>query len=788
MNAGEDNAVKTSGDELRFLLDGEVVRVRDAPPQTTLLEFLRERLGRTGTKEGCAEGDCGACTVMLGEPAGDGGLSWRPVNACIRLLPTIDGKALFTVESLKDESGSLHPVQQALVDCHGSQCGFCTPGFAMSLFGLYKNSPRCERAVIDDALSGNLCRCTGYRPIIAAAQRMYELPPASGWRAPGIDERGKPAVSVEERGIVAKLATLQRERALVYEFAGQRFFSPQSVEDLARLRLAHPDALLVAGATDVGLWVTKQHRDLGTVIHTCRVRELLETRTTPTHLEIGAAVSLTEAIALIDTEYPTLAEAWSRFASVPISNSGTLGGNIANGSPIGDSMPVLLALGARLVLRRGAERRELALDDFYLAYQRTALVPGEFVESIRVPRRKAAAEVRAYKISQPFRSGHLRGVRLLLPAPRVGCAERAGRLDPNRLRRRGRNSEACDAMRAGAHRPAVGRGFACGRHRGARIRVRADHRHAGERCLPPHGARQSPAALLSRDAGRRRDARARIRDDAMNERAATLTSAEPIGAELPHDSAHLHVAGEAAYIDDIPEPRGTLHAAVGKSTIAHGRIRALDLDAVRAVPGAIAVVTAADIPGVNDVGPVMRDEPILADALVQYVGQPIFAVAATSVNAARRAATLAKVEYETLPAILTIDEALAARSFVLPTEHLARGDAAAAIAAAPHRLTGRFRCGGQDHFYLEGQISLAVPGEDGAMRVHCSTQHPGEVQHPGRARARRCDATRSPSNAGAWAALSAARKRRRRCSPASRRSSRAAPAARSSCASTATTT
>jgi len=402
MNAGEDHAVKTSGGELRFLLDGELVRVRDCSPQTTLLEFLRERLGRTGTKEGCAEGDCGACTVVLAEPAGDGGLAWHPVNACIRLLPTIDGKALFTVESLKDENGALHPAQQALVDCHGSQCGFCTPGFAMSLFGLYKNSQRRNRAVIDDALSGNLCRCTGYRPIIAAAQRMCELAPATGWRGPGIDARGRRAISAEERSIAAALGTLQREGALEYECQGQRFFAPQNVEDLARLRLAHPDALLVAGATDVGLWVTKQHRDLGTIIHTGKVRELLETRTNPTHLEIGAAVSLTEAFALIDTEYPTLAEVWSRFASVPIRNSGTLGGNIANGSPIGDSMPVLLALGGTLVLRRGPERRELALDEFYLAYQRTALAPGEFVESIRVPRRDTASEVRAYKISRRF--------------------------------------------------------------------------------------------------------------------------------------------------------------------------------------------------------------------------------------------------------------------------------------------------------------------------------------------------------------------------------------------------
>src|SRR5215472_17146163 len=228
MNAAEAQEVKAPGGELRLLLDGEVVRIRDVSPQVTLLEFLRERLGRTGTKEGCAEGDCGACTVVLGEPAGDGGLSWRPINACIRLLPTIDGKALFTVESLKQHNGALHPVQQALVDCHGSQCGFCTPGFAMSLFGLYKNSPPCERAVIEDALSGNLCRCTGYRPIIAAAERMYELPPARGWRAPGVDDRGRRSVSPEERSLAARLSTLERDEAFAYEAAGQRFLAPRS--------------------------------------------------------------------------------------------------------------------------------------------------------------------------------------------------------------------------------------------------------------------------------------------------------------------------------------------------------------------------------------------------------------------------------------------------------------------------------------------------------------------------------------------------------------------------------
>ena len=387
--------------EVRFILDGQLVCVGDAAPQTTLLEFLRERLGRTGTKEGCAEGDCGACTVVLGELDGDE-LRWRPINACIRLLPTIDGKALVTVESLKSPDGALHPVQQALVECHASQCGFCTPGFAMSLFALYKGGRRADRPLVDDALSGNLCRCTGYRPIIAAAKRMHELPPAEGWRGPGSDDAGQRVASDEERVLSSQLAALRRETGLELEADGQRYFAPTTLDELARLCLAHPDARLVAGATDVGLWVTKQHRELGTIIHTGAVRELCRTETTADALVIGAAVSLADAFALIQRHYPSLAELGCRFGSVPIRNSGTLGGNVANGSPIGDSMPALLALGASLSLRRGEARRTLPLDDFYFGYQKTARQPGEFLEAIHVPLPEPATVVRAYKISKRF--------------------------------------------------------------------------------------------------------------------------------------------------------------------------------------------------------------------------------------------------------------------------------------------------------------------------------------------------------------------------------------------------
>jgi xanthine dehydrogenase small subunit len=387
--------------EVRFVLDGEIVTVTDASPQTTLLEYLRERLGRTGTKEGCAEGDCGACTVVLGELDG-ASIRWRPVNACIRLLPTIDGMALATVESLGSPDGKLHPVQQALVECHASQCGFCTPGFAMSLFALYKSTRHTDRAVVDDALSGNLCRCTGYRPIIAAAARMHELPAPDGWRGPSVDGDGRRTVSEEEKALARQLADLRQDSALDYEADGRRYLAPRTADELARLCLAHPEARLVAGATDVGLWVTKQHRDLRTIIYTGAVSELRCMTTSDGAMTLGAAVSLADAFGLIVRHYPALAELWSRFGSVPIRNSGTLGGNIANGSPIGDSMPVLLALGASVTLRRGNARRILALEDFYLGYQKTAREPGEFIEAIRAPLFDPRADIRAYKISKRF--------------------------------------------------------------------------------------------------------------------------------------------------------------------------------------------------------------------------------------------------------------------------------------------------------------------------------------------------------------------------------------------------
>ncbi len=383
-------------DSIRFLLDGELHSVSEQPPTTTVLQFLRERLRRTGTKEGCAEGDCGACTVVVGEPAG-GRLQLRAVNACIQFLPTLDGKALFTVESL---SGSqLHPVQQAMVDCHGSQCGFCTPGFVMSLFALYKSEPPTDRSRLSDTLAGNLCRCTGYRPILDAGQRMYTLGAGEvDWLRKPYHREPAPA----ERDLVERLHRLRRQQPLTLEHGNQRYFAPQSVDQLAALRLAWPDACLLAGGTDIGLWVTKQQRDLDTIIYLGDVAGLDRIETTDAHLAIGAGARLTDVWPVITKHYPDFGELLRRFASPPIRNAGTLGGNVANGSPIGDSMPALLALDASLRLRCGQRQRELPLAEFYRGYRHNVLEHGEFIEQLRIPLPQARSHFRAYKISKRF--------------------------------------------------------------------------------------------------------------------------------------------------------------------------------------------------------------------------------------------------------------------------------------------------------------------------------------------------------------------------------------------------
>ena len=373
---------------VQFLLDGERRQVAALDPTLTLLDYLRTVEHRCGTKEGCAEGDCGACTVALGEVVG-GRIRYRAVNSCIVFLPVIDGKELVTVESLARPGGDLHPVQRAMVECHASQCGFCTPGFVMSLFVLLEASEHPDRARIEDSLAGNLCRCTGYRPIVDAALAADRCP-RDGRFAP------------DDAARIAALQGLASRDGLALEWQGKRYFAPTSLEALADLLQLYPEAVLLAGGTDVGLWVTKQHRHLATVIYTGNVAELCRMDVTNEHFAIGAAVPYADLESPVGADYPDFGALLRRLGSVQVRNLGTIGGNIANASPIGDTPPLLLALDASLELRCGSELRTLPLDEFFLDYRRTALRKGEFIQRILVPRATKRCQFRAYKVAKRF--------------------------------------------------------------------------------------------------------------------------------------------------------------------------------------------------------------------------------------------------------------------------------------------------------------------------------------------------------------------------------------------------
>lgn len=349
---------------IRFSLNGETVEV-EASPTTTLLDWLRERQKLTGTKEGCNEGDCGACTVMVTEPTVDDGSRSRALNACILFLPQLHGKSVTTVEGLKGPNGQLHPVQTAMVTHHGSQCGFCTPGIVMSMVVGHRDG----RKDHDNVLAGNLCRCTGYAPIVRAAESI------EGVSEPDWVNTACPDV-------------------------GSDALFPETSDELAEWYLSHPDGTLIAGATDVGLWVTKGLAPLQEVAFLHRCRDLQGIEVSDDGIRVGAAVTMADILPILKEHHFSYAEMVRRYGSEQVRQAATIGGNIANGSPIGDNPPALIALGAMLHLRKGDSRRTLPLEDFFLEYGEQDREPGEFVEAVEFP--KDAPNLRCYKISKRF--------------------------------------------------------------------------------------------------------------------------------------------------------------------------------------------------------------------------------------------------------------------------------------------------------------------------------------------------------------------------------------------------
>lgn len=432
---------------IEFLLNGEVVRLHEASATATLLDWLREDRGLRGTKEGCNEGDCGACSVVVTDAAGPHAGRPRALNACILLMPQLHGRAVRTVEGIAGPGGEPHPVQAAMVEHHGSQCGFCTPGFVVTMAAAHARGARDH----DDQLAGCLCRCTGYAPIVRAA-RACEAAPVPPWMAEDLGRLGTPSDAGSLAAPVTALgeaAARAPSHAAVAADWGHRdpvagtgasdaggparpdgWVGPRSSDELAAWYLDHPDATLVAGATDVGLWVTKGLRDLGPVAFLAGCEDLTRIEVGPDAVRIGAMATVEAAREVLGPLHPHFGELMRRYGSVQVRHAATLGGNVANGSPIGDGPPALIALGARLHLRRGDERRAMALEDFFLDYGRQDRRGGEFVEAIEVPRQAEGegSRLRCHKLSKRFDqdiSAVCLGARVIVEGGRVSEARLA---------------------------------------------------------------------------------------------------------------------------------------------------------------------------------------------------------------------------------------------------------------------------------------------------------------------------------------------------------------------------
>lgn len=682
-------------------LNGEKRWVLPDTPNLTVLSWLRAEL-LTGTKEGCAEGDCGACTVLVREHTPAGAEVWRAVNSCIALLPTLAGKEIWTVEGLA--KNGLHPVQEAMACGNGTQCGFCTPGFIASLAEGYYREDLCGAGDIAEQLDGNLCRCTGYRPIREAA--------AQAWQNKSSRPLNDPVLASAARDAEPEF---HRELPCVKG----RFFQPRSLAELWDLQERYPEAETIAGGTEVGVAVAKLHRRYPDFISLQQVAEFLVMRLESGHLVLGAGVPLTDLMPLLREHAPSLHAMCRWFASRPIRNRATLGGNLATASPIGDTAPVLLSLGAELQLVSPSGRRCVPLREFFTGYRRTVLQPREWITEIRLPLPGPGLSRRAWshKVSKRREMDiSIVSAGFCLDTDPAGRIVRAG-LGFGGVAPTPASLPAIEQLLVGRFLDEALSEAVADRLKEAFTPI-TDGRGTRE-------YRQSlPAELWLAFARNETDAIEQA-DQSESWPARMPWQAEPAP---PHESAHRHVSGSARYVDDDAERARALHVWPVTSPHAHATFSIRDTSAAESVPGILRVMTARDIPQHNNTGPVRHDEPLLADGKVFYVGQIVAAVVGESLEVCRAAAEKIVIDYAELPCLVSLAEAVAAESFHTDFNTIRRGEVAAELARSPVRFSGEFALGGQEHFYLEAQAAWAEITEDDLLMVHSSTQHPTEAQ------------------------------------------------------------
>ena len=716
-----------------FRLNGRSVSLPGADPNRTLLEALRD-VGLTGAKEGCNEGDCGACTVAIALPDADGTPCWRSVNACILPLGSVAGREIRTIEGLAAGGAeatpgparscptpdSLHPIQAAMLRHHGAQCGYCTPGIVLSLLEACHRRDLTTEEGLAEQLAGNLCRCTGYRPIRAAALAALEAA-----------RRGE--------GLVPAPSTTPAIAPDVSD--GVRSFHPRDLASFFRLQAQFPAARLIAGGTDLGPEITRKFHRFEALLSLEHVRELTELRATADAWHLGAAVPLTVLAERLDGAYPELDAMLRGFGSRQIRNRATLGGNLVTASPVACAATLLLAMDAQLVLADASGERVIRIEDFFTGYRKTALRPGEILRTLVLGRtegsrrsfrkvsRRPDVDIATVSMACAVKLDGANRV----TAVRIACGGVAA--TPARARRAeavlqghpwdaARIEAACRELEAEFTPITDVRGSAAYRRRVLRGLLESFFENDGPEatCTPlarasnassEPGAHPEPVSPLP-SAG--------VSSPPPEGRRPTSSRCTPV----PVQGAHLHVTGSARFVDD--SSRGMLEAWPVLSPHAHARIVRTDASIALRLEGVEAVLFASDIPGLNDVGAVRNDEPLLAKDKVFHHGQPVALVVARTLAQARQAAAAVEVEYQVFPALIDFREAIAAGSFHTPPNTIRRGDLASALATAPHRITGEFGMGGQDHFYLETHAAWAEPGDDGSLMVNSSTQHPSGIQ------------------------------------------------------------